>query len=199
MYSKNTLFMTRLVLIKNIPALIPREHLVNITSLEFIWNVACSPWEYSYEAERLRHWTTYQELMSTITTSIYPSLKNLFIVVENISDYVLPNPPGPLIRASTNEALAATLLEQPNRIFKDYNGQLRKLVVTYQGHLFRCLAETVEHLGLQDVNLEDGEDGRFFINLPVIKSEENMVLGKEHGYWVHGANGFLYYRDKAFL
>lgn len=199
-YSKNTIFTTSLVFIKSTSTLLPRECLVNITSLEFIWDIERWPGNYSNEAERLHRWETYQKLMSSVGTSTYPNLKKLFIIVQNLTDYVPSNPPGRLVRASTNETLAATLLNQPNRIVKDYNGQLQKFIVTYESHLFRRLAETVEHLGLQDVNSEDGEDGRFFAVLPDEEvGNESMVIKKGLGYWVHGSNGFLHYRNRGFL
>lgn len=189
--------MDSLVLVKNSTALLPRQHLAHITSLEFIWDIGRWKGDCLYEIEHFRRWKTYRELMLAITTSTYPSLKKLFIVVHNLSDYIPSIPPGNLMRASTDENLAVTLLGSPDRIAKEYGSQLQKFIVTYVSHMFHRLATTVDHLGIEDADSEMDEDGRFFRHLPT--DEETEVSNKVAGYWVHGSNGFSHYRDKGFL
>ncbi|OBT51564.1 hypothetical protein VE04_08388, partial [Pseudogymnoascus sp. 24MN13] len=116
----------------------PRNDCYNLammTSLEFMWDLDTSPdvqpWIRSEDVEKvkLKRWKVFKDLMSMINKSTFQSLQKLVLVIVHHRDG-LRWFPDEIMAASQTKPPQFILLDPPDRIAREFGGQLQKFELT---------------------------------------------------------------------
>ncbi|KFZ07087.1 hypothetical protein V501_06784, partial [Pseudogymnoascus sp. VKM F-4519 (FW-2642)] len=119
----------------HITSLLPLQNLAMMTSLEFMWDLDTSldvlPWIRSEDVEKvkLKRWKVFKDLMSMINKSTFQSLQKLVLVIVHQRDGWRWFP-DEIMAASQTKPLKFMLLDPPDRIAKEFGGQLQKFELT---------------------------------------------------------------------
>ncbi|KFY74265.1 hypothetical protein V499_05699 [Pseudogymnoascus sp. VKM F-103] len=177
--------------------ILPLQNLAMMTSLEFMWDLDTSPdvipWVRSEDVDKvkLKRWKVFKDLMSMINKSTFQSLQKLVLVIVDNRDGRRWFP-DEIMAASQTKPPQFILLDPPDRIAREFGGQLQKFELTLpydraadlESKLVDKMDKTqviMRHPGLAMIR-------KFWRSIPKqLPIHEELGFSGELGYWIiHG-------------